>query len=440
MIPRYEKKEISNIWSDENKFKTYLEVELAILKALEGEKVPAGIADTISKSAKINPERIDEIEQVTKHDIIAFCTSITENLDANIGKYFHFGVTSSDIIDTSLTLQIRDSIDVVLPALKAAAKAILNRAEEMKDVICMGRSHGMYAEPMSFGQKLLGHYNEFYRRLQDLENFRKNDLTVQFSGAVGSYCILTPEVEKKAAEILGLKVEPVSTQVIPRDRLAKLININGQIASAIERLAVEIRHLHRSDVSELHEGFSKGQKGSSTMPHKKNPISGENLTGMARILKSHMSMAMENCVLWHERDISHSSTERMYLPDNFGILFYSLTRLESTMNNLNFHNEVMEGRVEETFVYLSSYYLHHLIEKTDFTREELYKIVQEAAFEGNKDNSVEVFFSTLKKSLEEKGQKLDLPNPSFDEIKNIYLGHVDAVFSRSLEVYPANSL
>lgn len=436
MISRYDREEISNIWSDQNKFETYLKVELAILKSLEGDLVPEGTADQIQKKAKIDPSRIDEIEKITKHDIISFCTSITENVDPKVGKYFHFGVTSSDIIDTSLTLQLKQSIEVVLPVMKKLLGTILKRSEEMKEVITIGRSHGMFAEPMSFGQKLLGYYCEFSRRLKDLEDFYKNDLTVQYSGAVGNYCVINPEHEKKAADILGLKVEPVSTQVIPRDRVAKLVSINGLIATAIERLAIEIRHLHRSDVDELHEGFSKGQKGSSTMPHKKNPISGENLTGMARMLRSHVQISMDNCLLWHERDISHSSAERFYLPDNFGILFYALSRLEGTVANLEFHQEQIEGKVKNSFTYLSSYYLHQLISHTDYTREELYELAQKAAFEGHQAQSKEVFFKTLVSLMKEKNIDLELKDPDFEEVKRIYLKHHQSVFDRVKEEYP----
>ncbi len=436
MISRYDKEEISTLWDEHAKFSTYLEVELAILKSLEGEMVPVGTSEKIRENAKIDPERINEIEAKTRHDVIAFCTSITENLDAETGKYFHFGVTSSDIIDSATVVQMKKSMEVVLPAYEELLRTIEARAQEMKNVICMGRSHGMYAEPMSFGQKLLGHYNEFARRYAELKDFYENELTVQFSGAVGNYTILTPEQEKRAAETLGLKVEAVSTQVIPRDRIAKLVNIHGLIGSAIERLCVEIRHLHRSDVGELHEGFKKGQKGSSTMPHKKNPISGENLTGMARMLRSHTLVASENIVLWHERDISHSSAERFMLPDNFGILYYAVTRLSDTVRDLVFHNEKIEARVMEGHTYLSSYYLHHLIEKTDIKREDLYYFVQEGAFAGSEAGSAEVFHETLVKTMKEQGHEISLPKPTFEEIKNIYMKHVDTVFKRSLEQYP----
>ncbi len=436
MISRYDRQEISSLWNEEAKFSTYLEAELAILKALEGDKVPKGTAEKIRKSAVINPKRINEIEAQTRHDVIAFCTSITENLDAETGKYFHFGVTSSDVIDTATTIQMKRSLEVIIPAYKTLLHELKKRADEMKDVICMGRSHGMYAEPMSFGQKLLGHYNEFARRYRELVDFYENELTIQFSGAVGNYTILTPEQEAIAAKELGLKVEPVSTQVIPRDRIAKMINIHALIAGAIERISVEIRHLHRSDVGELHEGFKKGQKGSSTMPHKKNPISGENLTGMARMLRSHQMIAAENIVLWHERDISHSSAERMMLPDNFGILFYAITRLSDTVRDLVFHQEKIEARVMEGHNYLSSYYLHHLIEKTDFKREDLYYYVQEAAFKGAEAKSAEVFHEKLVEIMKEKGHTIDLPKPTFAEIKNIFTRHVNHVYNRSEELYP----
>jgi adenylosuccinate lyase len=436
MISRYDKKEISNIWTEENKFQTFLQVELAIMKALEGKQVPKGTSDKIKSSAKIDVERICEIELETRHDIIAFCSSITENLDPEIGKFFHFGVTSSDIIDSALTLQIKQSLDQIMPSFKKLLSALINRAEEMKDIPTLGRSHGMFAEPMSFGQKLLGHYAEFARRYSELEDYYNNELRVQFSGAVGNYTILSPELESIAAKELGILPEEHSTQVIPRDRIAKLISILSMTASAIERISVEIRHLHRSDVGELHEGFSKGQKGSSTMPHKKNPVSGENLTGMARMLRSHMQIALDNIVLWHERDISHSCTERMYLPDAFGILYYSLTRLSSTVENLVFHNEVITERVFDNCTYLSSYYLHHLIEKSNFKRDDLYAIVQKASFAASKTQKATDFHNSIEEQLKDKKMELVLPVPTNDEIKSIFLKSTQQVFDRVLKSYP----
>ncbi|MBK2267182.1 adenylosuccinate lyase [Francisella philomiragia] len=432
MIKRYDVAEISKIWADENKYAKMLEVELAILEALEDKMVPKGTAAEIRAKAEIRPDRVDEIEKVTKHDIIAFCTSIAEQFTAETGKFFHFGVTSSDIIDSALSLQIRESMEYVVRDLESLCDSLLAKAQETKEIITMGRSHGMFAEPMSFGQKFLGAYVEFKRRLKDLKEFQKDGLTVQFSGAVGNYCILTTEDEKKAADILGLPVEEVSTQVIPRDRIAKLISIHGLIASAIERLAVEIRHLHRSDVFEVYEGFSKGQKGSSTMPHKKNPISTENLTGMARMLRSHVSIALENCVLWHERDISHSSAERFYLPDNFGIMVYALRRMKNTIDNLVVQKDIIEDRVRSTSAYLSSFYLHFLVANTPFMREDCYKIVQQVAFDLKQDES---FSKNLQKVMQDEHSIiLDVPEMDFEGIKKTYLKEIDHVFARSIKV------
>lgn len=434
MIPRYEKKDVTYIWSDEYKFKTFLDVELELLAVLEEDKIiPSGVSKTIRETAKIKPDRINEIELTTRHDVIAFCTSITEQVPNDIGKYFHYGVTSSDVIDSGLTLQIKASLDLVFNYYDKFLEALKNRAMETKNVMTLGRSHGIYAEPMSFGQKLLGHYSEFKRRYDDLKSFYENELTIQLSGAVGNYTILNPSIEERVAKRLGLKVEPLSTQVIPRDRIAKLISNTSMIANAIERLAVEIRHLHHSDVREVAEGFAKGQKGSSTMPHKKNPISGENLTGLSRFLRSHLNMALENSILWHERDISHSSAERLYLPDHFGILCYALDRFTSTMNNLEIDVDYIEQKVMNHAHYLSSYYLHHLIsEIKGITREELYSIVQKVSFNEEAKKSPEVFRNKIAEEVAALGHTVNLPALDKNGIKEIYLKHVDHIFNRVL--------
>lgn len=433
MIERYNSPEISDIWSEQSKFKTFLEVELALIKALEGKRIPEGISQAIKEKAKISVERINEIEKATRHDVIAFCTSITENLPDEISKYFHFGCTSSDIIDTATTLQIKRSCNLIKNQLKKLNESLLTKAEETKHVICMGRSHGMNAEPMSFGAKFLSSYAEFSRRLQDLNRFIENDLTGQLSGAVGNYTVLSPEIEKEAIESLNLRVEEVSTQVIPRDRILKLLSITASIASAIERIAFEIRHLHHSDIGEVHEGFAKGQKGSSTMPHKKNPVSGENLSGLARVIRSHLIVGHENNALWHERDISHSSAERMILPDNLGLCFYSIRRLTSTIDNLVVHTDRIQAKVYGDFSYLSSFVLHKLIEENNASREELYSVVQDASFQSN---SIEAYKKNLEKSELVKNTDFSFL-ASLDDIqlRKIYLAHIDTVFERVKSQY-----
>lgn len=433
MIERYNSPEISDIWNDYNKFKTFLDVEIALLEALEGVKIPDGISSTIKSKAVISPERIKELEKTTKHDVIAFCTSITENLPKDISKYFHFGCTSSDIIDTATTLQIKRSLELILKQAKKLQEALMLKAENTKHIVCMGRSHGMNAEPLSFGFKFLSFYSEISRRIKDLEIFINRDLTGQFSGAVGNYTILTPEIEADALGKLGLKVEPLSTQVIPRDRIAKALSITSLMAVAIERIATEIRHLHHSDVGEVYEGFSEGQKGSSTMPHKKNPISGENLSGICRVIRSHLPVALENNNLWHERDISHSSAERMILPDNFGLTFYALRRMTSTIENLVVNTETIQEKVFENFQYISSYVLHKLIQENLASREELYAIVQEASFKAK--NSDE-FRETLEKSNICSDTDLKFIS-ALDEvnIKKIYFKEVEKVFDRVKNSY-----
>lgn len=430
MIERYDSPEISEIWKDYNKFSTYLSVELALVKALEGKLIPDGIHDLIKGKAKIDPERIKEIEKVTKHDVIAFCTSITENIPSEVSKYFHFGCTSSDIIDTATNIQIKQSVDLIHKKLKKLLDALEKKAQETKYLICMGRSHGMNAEPMSFGQKFLSYYAELNRRYDELTDYLENEITGQISGAVGNYTVLSTEIEKEAIESLGLKVEPISSQVIPRDRIAKLISINSLIASALERIAVEIRHLHHSDMGEVFEGFSKGQKGSSIMPHKKNPISGENISGLARVIRSHLTIAHENIPLWHERDISHSSAERMMLPDNLGLTFYAINRMTSTIENLVINEDHIKYKVYDNYTYLTSYLLHQIIPQYDGPREDIYPLLQKAAFEAKNRKE---FFEMIKN--EKTLSNIEFKEANFEnenELKDIYLNEVDNLFKRTI--------
>ncbi len=423
MIPRYEIPEISSIWAEDAKFSYFLKVEMALLKALEEAKVFPPIGKHF-QNAKINLDRIHEIEAKVHHDVIAFCTSITEQVGSE-GKFFHYGCTSSDIIDTALSLQLRDSLKIEIKALKELRDALWFRALGTKNLYTLGRSHGMIAEPMSFGFKFLSYVAEFSRRLIDLEKFEM-DLTGQMSGAVGNYTILTPEIEEKVMKELGLKVEPLSTQVIPRDRLATLASIQAGIADAFERLAIEIRHLHRSDVGEVVEGFKPGQKGSSTMPHKKNPIASENISGLARVIRSHVQIAHENTLLWHERDISHSSSERMWVPDSFGLTVYALRRATRMINELHVNEDKITARTQEQFATASSYILHKLIPSYEGTREDLYAHIQSASFESkNREEFI--------KALKNKGLKID--ELKLDSNEGMYREQTEAVFKRIEKTY-----
>lgn len=379
MIERYLQPEIAKIWEEKSKYRYFLQVELELLRHLEDEcRIPSG-AHAAFANTKINLDRIHELEKKTHHDVVAFCESITEQVDTKYGKYFHFGVTSSDIIDTALSLQIKDSIEIIENDFDTIFQSLEKVIVETKDILALGRSHGVFAEPMIFAQKFLGSYAEFKRRLNDIKEMKKN-LTGQISGAVGNYSLLSPELEVKILNNLGLKVEDVSTQVIPRDHLAKLTHAFSLIACAIERVSTEIRHLHHEDINEAHEGFKKDQKGSSTMPHKKNPIATENLTGIARVIRSYVAIAEQNCILWHERDISHSSSERIYIVDMFGYTSYALNRLAKTLENLSFNKENIERKFLENPKVLSSIVLHKLISDGDQSREDAYQKVQAAAF------------------------------------------------------------
>lgn len=399
VIKRYEIAQIANLWTDETKFKTYLDVEWAILKSnpyVEKEK----LTDELKNSIKIDLNRIAQIEQEVHHDVVAFCTSIMEQLPDSIARWFHFGVTSSDIIDTATMLIIKKNLELILFDLKKLLETIYKRAIECKDIMIMGRSHGMVAEPMSLGQKWLGFYKKIYNDYNIYENLIKNEMKGAISGSVGNYTIVTPEMEQKALDLLGLKVEEISTQVIPRDRFARIILQGSILATNMESLCLEIRHLHRSEVAEVSEAKASKQKGSSTMPHKKNPISSENITGISRIIRSHSQVALENCLLWHERDISHSSAERMMLPDHFGLLSYSIRRLDQMMKHLIINKEKIDQNLRNNLDVYSSLVLHLLIiKKSTKTRDELYTFVQELFFH-KKWNNIQELLEIIQEQMQ----------------------------------------
>ena len=379
MIDRYSRKELRNIWADENKYKIWLDIELAAAEAMERLNIiPKGVVKKVKSKARINVARILKIEESVKHDVIAFLTSITEKAGKE-ARFLHKGMTSSDVLDTCFNLQLKQSGEILLDNINQLLISLKKQAIKHKRTLCIGRSHGIHAEPITFGLKMLTFYQEFLRNKKRLECAIEEISTCAISGAVGTFANVDPRVEMYVAKKLKLKVEPVSTQIIPRDRHAHFFSTLGIISSSIERLATEIRHLQRTEVLEVEEFFGKKQKGSSAMPHKKNPILSENLTGLARMVRSCVVPALENIALWHERDISHSAVERNIGPDATITLDFALARLNGVVKNLNIYPKNMLKNLNLTNGLFFSQRV--LIELTivGFTREEAYSLVQKHA-------------------------------------------------------------
>jgi len=386
MIVRYSRKELVTIWEDQNKYTLWLKIELAAAEAMEKLNIiPKGVTKKVRAKAKINVKRILEIEKNVKHDVIAFLTSITEKVGKE-AKYLHKGMTSSDVLDTCFNLQLKESGEILLKDLDLLLKTIKKQAIKHKYTLCIGRSHGIHAEPITFGLKMLSFYQEFLRNKKRLKDSIKEISTCAISGAVGTFANIDPKVERYVARKLKLNIEPISTQIIPRDRHAQFFSTLAIIASSIERFAVEIRHLQRTEVLEVEEFFGKKQKGSSAMPHKKNPILSENLTGLARLIRSAVIPALENVALWHERDISHSSVERNIGPDTTIALNFSLNRLNNIIKNLNIYPKKMIKNLNLTNgLFFSQRVLLELI-NSGFTREQAYLIVQKKALRSWNNN------------------------------------------------------
>ena len=387
MIERYSRKEIKKIWEDYNRYTIWLKIELAAAEAMEKLKIiPKGVVNKVRSKAKINPKRILQIEERVKHDIIAFLTSITEKAGTE-ARYLHKGMTSSDVLDTCFNIQLKQSGEILLKDIDELLKSIKKQALKHKYTLCIGRSHGIHAEPITFGLKMLTFYQEFLRNKKRLESSIKEISTCAVSGAVGTFANIDPRVESYVAKKLKLNVEPVSTQVIPRDRHAQFFSTLGIIASSIERFAIEIRHLQRTEVLEVEEFFGKNQKGSSAMPHKKNPILSENLTGLARLIRSSVIPAFENVALWHERDISHSAVERNIGPDATIALDFALYRLSNVVRSLNVYPKNMKKNLDITNGIFFSQRILLELTTVGFTREQSYKIVQKNAMQAWKENS-----------------------------------------------------
>jgi len=387
MIERYSRKELVRIWEDKNKYSIWLSIEIAAAEAMEKLKIiPKGVSKKVKKKAKIDLVRIKKIEDEVKHDVIAFLTSINEKVGVE-ARYLHKGLTSSDVLDTCFNLQLKQSGEIILNDLEILLSTLKKQALKHKFTLCIGRSHGIHAEPTTFGLKMLSFYQEFHRNKNRLKNAIYEISTCAISGAVGTFANVDPRVEKYVAKKLKLKVEPISSQIIPRDRHAHFFSTLGIIASSIERLATEIRHLQRTEVDELEEFFKKKQKGSSAMPHKKNPILSENLTGLARLIRSYVLPSLENVALWHERDISHSAVERNIGPDSTITLDFALARLNSIIKDMNIKTKNMKKNLELTKGILFSQRV--MIELTDcgLEREKAYSIVQKKAMETWKTNT-----------------------------------------------------
>ena len=379
MIPRYARDEMVHIWEPETKYEIWLEIEILAAEAMADlGQIPADVPATIRKNASFDVARIDEIEREVKHDVIAFLTNVSENAGED-ARFLHKGLTSSDVLDTCLSVQLTRAADLMLVGLDRVLEALKTRAMEHRLTVTIGRSHGIHAEPTTFGVKLAGFHAEFQRARTRLLAAREEIATCAISGAIGTFANVDPRVEEYVAKKLGMTPEPVSTQVIPRDRHAMFFATLGVIASSVERLATEVRHLQRTEVLEAEEFFSKGQKGSSAMPHKRNPILTENLTGLARLVRSSVVPALENVALWHERDISHSSVERGIGPDATIHLDFALHRLAGVIENLVVYKETMQTNLDQLGgLHNSQRVLIALVEK-GVSREEAYTMVQRNA-------------------------------------------------------------
>ncbi len=415
MIDRYSREEIKKIWDLNAKFNYYLKVELAVCEAYSKiGQIPTEALKEIKQKAAFSVQRIDEIEREVRHDVIAFLTNVNENVGAEYSKYIHMGLTSSDVIDTAFALQIKDSSSFILNGLNDLISIIRTKAFEYKNTICIGRSHGVHAEVMTFGFKLLNWLDALERAKKSFEFALDEILVGQISGPVGTYSNLPLEIEEITCAELGLKPAKISTQIISRDRHAKFMSELAVIASLIEQFATEIRHLQKTEVREVEEGFGKGQKGSSAMPHKKNPVLCENLCGLARVVRSNMLAAFENINLWHERDISHSSAERIIFPDSLILVDFMLYRFKNVMDNLVVHEDNM---LRNTQLYGGVIYSQKVLLKLveqGYTREYAYKIVQKHALDALNGGNFKSNFTGMDKCFDEKD----------------YLKNIDGVFKR----------
>ena len=430
MIPRYSRDEMASIWSDENRYSVWLEVELLALREMASlGMVPQGVYEEVSKKAAFETARVSEIEAEVRHDVIAFLTCVSEHAGPS-AAYLHKGMTSSDLLDTAFAVQLGRAGDLLLKGLDSLLDAVRKRAEEHRFTACMGRSHGIHAEPLTFGLKLLNWYSEFRRDRDRLQNAIEGVKVGKISGAVGTFASLDPRVEEGVMAALGLRCEPVATQIVARDRHAAFFQALAILGTTIERCAVEIRHLQRTEVGEVQEEFAKGQKGSSAMPHKRNPILSENLSGLARLLRSYAQASLENMVLWHERDISHSSVERIIAPDACILADFMMARFTNLVLNMRVDTERMRSNLEMSRGLIFSGSLLLLLVEGGFTREEAYRLVQAhalAAWDAPPG---------LRDRVESDPEIMNRISPEqLNEVFEInrHFAHVDYIFRRTLD-------
>jgi adenylosuccinate lyase len=436
MIPRYTNPEMGRIWSDQRRYETWLQVEIAAVEAMaRAGIVPADAASDIREKGAFDIARIEEIEQVTQHDVIAFTTSVAEHVGRS-ARWLHFGLTSSDVIDTAQAIQMRDACDLLLKKLDELMKAVRHRADEHRHTPMIGRTHGVHAEPMTFGLKLALWYAELTRDVTRLRRAREIIAVGQLSGAVGTFAHLPPSVEADACRQLGLDAAPVSSQVIQRDRHAELVSAIAITGSSLEKFALEIRGLQKTEIGEVEEPFAKGQKGSSAMPHKRNPIACEQIVGMARLLRGNLVAAIENNALWHERDISHSSVERVILPDSFIVLDHMLRRMTRVVDGMVVYPDRMrENLARSRGVVFSGTVLLELARR-GVSREKAYEFVQRNAMRSFHDK---VDFKTL--LLADPDVTSVLPRAEIERAFDLddQLKHVDHIFNRVFQDVPVGA-
>lgn len=427
MIKRYSREEMEKIWDLQNRYQAMLDVEIAACRAMNQlGMIPDEDLKNIIEKADFDIDRIDEIERVTKHDVIAFLTSVSEFVGPS-SRFIHYGMTSSDVLDTATSLQLKQAGLLILRDMEKLSEVLRIRAKEHKTTLCIGRSHGIHAEPTTFGLKFALWYDEMQRNIVRLKAAIKIVSVGQISGAVGNYAHLSPEVEVIACQHLDLDSVNIATQVIQRDRIAEFMNVLAVAASTIEKISVEIRHLQRTEVMEAEENFSKGQKGSSAMPHKRNPIATEQLSGMARLIRSNAMAALENNALWHERDISHSSVERIILPDTTILMNYMLNKMIVLIENLLVYPENMMKNINLTNGLVFSQVFLLKLAKTGISREDSYELVQRNAMECWKTKK-----SFQQLLMEDEDIRKYLSEEEIVEIFSFdrYLQHVDFVFER----------